>query len=222
MKLLIAIISMTTLMVSCKKEPVEMPAAFSEARYTITITGKWTSPAFTVPPGAHYTTFIGMVHNGNAGLWKEGTKASYGTEVLAETGQGAPILAEIDSTINTGNGLALILFVSPTTIGSSNVSIYCNSNYSKISLESMLGPTPDWFVGVSGMELYNNKQWVADTTINLYAYDAGTEEGDVFGYANPATVPQQDIHLLQAGQATVLANGNTSLAPIATARFRRQ
>lgn len=222
MKIIFILIPATLFFSSCKKEMEEATTSFSEARYIITISGKWTSPAFTVPPGAHYTTFIGMVHNSNAGLWKEGTKASYGTEVLAETGQGAPILAEIDSTINTGNGLALLLFVSPTTNGSSKVNIYCNSNYSKVSFESMLGPTPDWFVGVNGVALYNNKQWIADTTINLYAYDAGTEEGDVFGYANPATIPQQDIHLLQAGQATVLANGNTILGPIATVRFLKQ
>jgi len=86
----------------------------------------------------------------------------------------------------------------------------------------MLGPTPDWFVGVSGINLYNNSKWVADTTINLYTYDAGTEDGDMFGYNNPATTPQQNIHILQASQARVLANGNPALAPIATARFVRQ
>lgn len=86
----------------------------------------------------------------------------------------------------------------------------------------MLGPTPDWFVGVSGIRLYNNNKWVADTVINLYPYDAGTEDGDIFGYNNPATIPQQDIHLLQPFGAMVLANGNASLAPIATARFIKQ
>lgn len=199
-----------------------MPSSFSEARYTITVAGKWTGPAFTVPGGAHYTTFTGMIHNSNAFLWKEAAKASYGMEVLAETGGVGPILAEIDSTINTRNGLSLLLFVAPSTAGSSNVNIYCNSNYSRVSFASMLGPTPDWFVGVSDINLYRGNSWVTDTTINLYAYDAGTEDGDVFGYSNPASVPLQDIHVLQASQATVLANGNPTLAPIATARFVKQ
>ena len=86
----------------------------------------------------------------------------------------------------------------------------------------MLGPTPDWFVGVSAMNLYRNNSWISDTTVNLYPLDAGTEDGDVFGYYNPETVPRQNIHLLQASQATVLANGNPALAPIATARFTKQ
>jgi Spondin_N len=221
MKITIIFIAITALLFSCKKEDTVVASTFAEARYTVTITGQWKAPAFTVPGGAHYTTFIGMVHGSNASLWKDGTKASYGTEVLAETGGGAPILAEIDSMIRAKSALALLLFVAPSTIGSSTVNFYCNTNYSRVSFESMLGPTPDWFVGVSGIELYNNNRWIGDTTINLYAYDAGTEDGDVFGYNNPASVPLQNIHVLQASQATVLANGNAVLAPIATARFQK-
>lgn len=205
---------------ACKKEE-QQQAVFSEARYTVTVTGKWTAPAFTVPPGAHYTTFIGMVHNERAFLWQEGAKATYGMEVLAETGGGGPVLAEIDSTIRTNNGLSLLLFVAPGTSTSANVNLYCNNNYSRVSFASMLGPTPDWFVGVNGVNLYRNGQWLADTTIDLYTLDAGTEEGNVFGYNNPSTVPQQNIHVLEASQATVLANGNPVLAPIASVRFRK-
>lgn len=204
---------------SCKKESPDTD--FSEARYKITITGEWKTPGFTVPGGAHYTTFIGMVHNNSAVLWKDQVFASPGMEVLAETGGGGPILGEIDSLVAAKQALSLVLFVAPPASGSSEVNIYCNSNYRVISFASMLGPTPDWFVGVSGIELFKNRQWIADTTLQLYAYDAGTEQGDVFGYSNPPTVPQEPIHILQASQATVLANGNTMLAPIATARFIR-
>lgn len=221
MRTIILTILTVTVLASCKKDTVETQT-FSEARYKITITGKWTSPSFTVPSGAHYTTFTGMIHNSQAVLWKDNTKASAGTELLAETGLGGIILAEIDSMIAAKNALSLILFVSPAPNTSASVNIYCNSNYPQVSFESMLGPTPDWFVGVSGINLFSNNQWISDTTINLYPYDAGTEDGDVFGYANPATVPQQNIHLLQASAATVLANGNPTLAAIATARFVKQ
>jgi hypothetical protein len=210
-----------TPLLSCKKEEASQPG-LSEARYSITITGQWVAPQFTVPGGAHYTTFIGMVHNSAASLWMEGVKASPGMEVLAETGGGAPVLAEIDSTIKARNGLALLLFVAPPANGSSSVNMYCNSNFSRVSFASMLGPTPDWFVGVNNINLYANNRWIADTTINLYVYDAGTEDGDIFGYNNPATTPQQNIHLLKAAEATVLVNGNAVLPPIATARFTRQ
>lgn len=83
----------------------------------------------------------------------------------------------------------------------------------------MIAPSPDWFIGLSNFNLYKNQQWVADTTVKLFVYDAGTEDGDVFGYGSPATVPQQTIQLLPASKATVLANGNTELKHIATVRF---
>jgi hypothetical protein len=205
---------------SCEKDEATAPL-FSEARYTITVTGKWASPDFTVPAGAHYTTFVGMVHNSNAYLWKDGTKAGAGMELLAEIGNGTTMLVEIDSMITARNASSLLLFVAPALTGNRTASLYANTNYSFISFASMLGPTPDWFVGVSGINLYKNNTWVADTTINLYAYDAGTEDGDVFGYSNPASLPQQNIHILQASQATVLSNGNPGLTAIATARFTR-
>jgi len=210
------------LLVSCKKE-VMTTAPFSEARYTVTVTGKWSSPDFTAPAGAHFTTFVGMVHNSNAWLWKDGLKASPGTELLAEIGNGTIMLTEIDSMITARHASALLLFTAPATLtGSRMTSVYCNSNYPQVSFASMLGPTPDWFVGVSGIRLFNNGQWVSDTTVSLFARDAGTEDGDMFGYNNPATMPQQYIQVLQASGAMVLANGNPTLAPIATARFQRQ
>jgi hypothetical protein len=207
---------------SCKKD-INTDISFSEARYTISVTGKWSSPDFVVPGGAHFTTFVGMIHNSNAWIWKDGLKASPGMELLAEIGNGTTMLNEIDSMITARNASSLLLFVAPSTlIGTRMSSFYCNSNYAQVSFASMLGPTPDWFVGVSGINLYNKKTWVTDTTVNLYAFDAGTEDGDMFGYNNPATIPQQNIHVLQASQATVLANGNPVLVPIGTAKFTKQ
>jgi Spondin_N len=214
---------LSILYLSCKKDDGVTAPTFSEARYTVTFTGKWNTPDFSVPAGAHFTTFVGMVHNSNAWLWKDGAKAGAGTELMAEIGHGTTMLTEIDSMIIAQNASSLILFTAPPTLtGSRMSSIYCNTNYSHISFIAMLGPTPDWFVGLSGVNLCNNNNWVADTTINLYTYDAGTEDGDMFGYNNPATTPQQNIHILQASQAMVLANGNPVLAPIATVRFVRQ
>lgn len=206
---------------SCKKSSVD-DRDDEKAIYTLTITGQWSAPSFTVPPGAHFTTFIGMVHNNEGSLWKENTRASYGTEVLAETGGGAPILAEIDSMVAARKAYSLLLFVAPAVTGSSKINFNCNTEFPRVSFASMLGPTPDWFIGLSGLNLYRNNSWIADTTISLYVYDAGTEDGDVFGYNNPATSPQDNIQLLQAGQATVLANGNPALSVIATARLTKQ
>ena len=83
----------------------------------------------------------------------------------------------------------------------------------------MIAPSPDWFMGLSNVNLFENNKWLDTLSLNIRVYDAGTEEGDVFGYNNPSTVPQQTIMLLTPSTATVLANNNASIAPIATIRF---
>lgn len=211
------------LILSCKKDNTtgSIPP-FSEAKYSIEITGKWKSPEFAVPGGVHFTTILGMIHNNGVYLWKENFKASLGVENVAESGNPNPILSEIDSAIATGKASSLIAITAPAPTGITRSNIYCNSNYSYISFETMIAPTPDWFTGISGFNLFENKKWISDTTINLYAFDAGTEDGDVFGYYNPETMPQQNIRMLTPQTASVLANGNSILAPIATIRFTKK
>ncbi len=206
---------------SCKKTETVIENKFSEATYAVEVTGKWSSPDFTVPAGVHFTSFAGMVHNANGELWKPGKLATKGVENVAETGSTTAILLEIDSVIRTKNALSLILFTPPTATGTRKTNFYCNTNYSMISFASMIAPSPDWFIGLSGLNLYNNNKWAADTTVQLFVYDSGTEDGDVFGYSNPVTNPQQPILLLDASKATVLANGNPSLKAIAEVRFTK-
>lgn len=203
---------------SCNKETNNPGTEFEEATYSIEVTGKWALPDFTVPAGVHFTNFAGMVHNAQAELWQQGKLATKGVENVAEVGNTTAILLEIDSVIRRKNALSLILFSPPGPTGIKTSTVYCNSTYPFLSFVSMIAPSPDWFIGISNLKLYRNKQWMADTTIQLFVYDAGTEDGDVFGYSNPATDPQQNISLLDASKAAVLANGNTTLRAIAELR----
>jgi hypothetical protein len=208
-------------LLSCKKEEIIKESEYSEATYAIEVKGLWASPDFTVPAGVHFTNFAGMVHNADGELWKPGKLATKGVENVAETGSTTAILLEIDSVIRSKNALSLILFTPPSATGTKKSTIYCNSNYSIISVASMIAPSPDWFIGLSGLNLYPNKKWVVDTTVQLFVYDAGTEDGDVFGYNNPPTNPQQPIYLLTVNEAMVLANGNTQLKAIAELRLTK-
>lgn len=41
-----------------------------------------------------------------------------------------------------------------------------------------IGPSPDWVVGVSGLDLCQKDcSWIESITIDLYPYDAGTDNG---------------------------------------------
>ena len=47
-----------------------------------------------------------------------------------------------------------------------------------LSMLSMLGPSPDWCVGVSALDLcLPNCTWAGDQTIELFPWDAGTDDG---------------------------------------------
>jgi hypothetical protein len=224
MKLPFTFLIVTSLLLgfACTKPNTELQEPlFTEATYAIEVKGKWMLPDFTVPAGVHFTSFAGMVHNEQGALWETGKQATKGVENVAETGSTTVVLAEIDSIIRSKNALSLIFFSPPSAVGSKTSTIYCNSNFSFVSMASMIAPSPDWFIGLSGLNLYANKRWVADTTVQLFVYDAGTEDGDVFGYSNPATTPQQPIKLLEASAATVLANANPSLKAIAEVRLRK-
>ena len=218
MKFIAISIFLSLIVFSCKKNT---PTLFSEAKYTIEITGKWTEPDFTVPVGVHFTSVAGMVHNNSTYLWRIGTNASLGVENVAETGSTTNLRSEIDSIVAKGLAISLVVINAPSPNGKTKTAIYCNSNFSRISFQSMIAPSPDWFIGLDAFNLYPNNQWISDTTINLYVNDAGTEDGDVFGYNNPATIPQENIQQLSSEKATVLSNRNNPLKSIATVRFIR-
>ena len=64
-----------------------------------------------------------------------------------------------------------------------------------VSLVSMLGPSPDWIVGVSGLELcLKNCSWANERELFLYPWDAGVDSGVSYESApDMPTFPQQPI-----------------------------
>jgi hypothetical protein len=76
-------------------------------------------------------------------------------------------------------------------------------------------------MGISNVSFIENNMWVDSLMLLVKVHDAGTEEGDVFGYNNPSTIPQQPVMLLTPAKGSVLANGNISIPAIATIRFKK-
>ncbi len=221
MKQLLSTIPLFFCLLACKKETIP-ENNFSEAVYKVTFTGRWVTPQFPIPPNAHFTPIVGMVHNSTASMFATGTLASSGVESVAEDGNAFPLIAAIDSLIGLKKVVSNPLFFLTPLSSASTITLYANSNYPLFSCMSMLAPTPDWFLGLHSFNLRPGGNWITDTTVNVYSYDAGTEEGDVFKQDNPATNPQQKITLLTPANASVLANGNAVIPPIATLRFVKQ
>jgi len=66
-----------------------------------------------------------------------------------------------------------------------------------LSVLSRLSPSHDWCVGVSALDLcLDNCTWLADTSIRLFAWDAGVRHGDSYASENRQSYLVQPIHRL--------------------------
>ena len=68
-----------------------------------------------------------------------------------------------------------------------------------LSILSRLSPSPDFCVGVSALDLcLSNCTWLPDTTVQLFAWDAGVRHDDSYMLRNRPNYPAQPIHRLTA------------------------
>ena len=186
------------------------------ATYTVTFQGEWTlsSTPGGVVSGAHFTTLIGAVHNSRVTFWSSGGTATPGIEAVAELGATSTFKSEIDA---KGSDVASVVqqSVGSGGRGSATFDIDVTRDHPMLTLVSMIGPSPDWFVGVSRLSLLSGGQWRTQHSVNLYPYDAGTENGEEFSLSNPATSPQGTI-------SSIRGMGKFSNEPMATLSFVRK
>ena len=78
----------------------------------------------------------------------------------------------------------------------------------------MISPSPDWFVGVSGMALYANGRWRDDVVVELLGFDAGTDSGTTYTATNAKITTHIPIVMLED---YAFAKGT----PLGTFHFRR-
>jgi hypothetical protein len=169
------------------------------ATYDAIFTGSWstTSTPGGVVSGAHFTTLIGAVHGSGVTFWRAGGFASSGVEQVAELGAVSGFISEYNAVVSA-HRRALVNQAGTGATGSSSFQIDLSATHPLLTLLSMIGPSPDWFVGVSGLSLKDSEgQWRPRVEVNLYPYDAGTEDGSDFSLSNEATNPQQPIRSIR-------------------------
>lgn len=170
------------------------------AEYRVEFEGLWDGTHVeggTLPLGAHFTTLIGATHDAGDPLWEAGGIATQGIEDVAELGNPGPLAGEIQARIASGTAGEQITVSGMSAFPTSTQSTFeIDAGDPNVTLISMVAPSPDWFVGVSDLPLRNGGLWVQGLTVDLHAYDAGTEEGSGFSLANPPTDPQEPITLI--------------------------
>ncbi len=181
--------------------------------YVVTFEGNWTTASTPggVVPGAHFTTLIGGLHDARVSFWRSGAAASSGIEAMAETGATGALRAEI---VASPHAVAVIRRgVTGGGTGGATFRVEVTASHPLVTLTSMIGPSPDWFVGVSGLSLRDDGQtWYAERRVDLFPYDAGTEDGAEFTLSNPDTRPRGVI-------TGIRGTGKFSDEPMARLRF---
>lgn len=169
----------------------------SIARYQVTFYATW-SPAthsggvLGIPANPHFSRPIGAAHTSSMVFWKAGATASNGIERMAEGGATDPLLSEMQvagaSSLTTVAGIA-----SP---GASTMTLTVSTLHPQITWVTMVAPSPDWFAGVHNLDLYTEGGFLSSKSIDLLAYDAGSDDGASFTAPDADSSPKQPIQLI--------------------------
>ncbi len=170
------------------------------------------------PSDAHFSGLIGATHKASATFWQAGQLASEGIRAMAERGSKGSLQFEVERAIAVGTAQFVLsggnLAVSPASV---SMEFEVSQDFPLATLVTMVAPSPDWFVGVAGLALFENGGWKDSVRVDVFAYDAGTDSGASFRSADQETQPRQPIARL----TTFPFLNGASVLPLGTFRFER-
>jgi hypothetical protein len=205
----------------CSSDKSTGSSITGDVTYTVVFASTWsvTTHPDNFPGNPHFSALIGATHRAVASFWIVDGQATTGIENMAETGGTGALRDEVTEAIAgddaeqilAGGGIA----VSPGTV---SLTFDITEDYPLVTLVSMLAPSPDWFVGVSGLNMWEDGGWRETVTITLYVYDAGTDSGTDYTSANADTDPKDPIARLE--EAPLRVDG--TITPVGTFTFTLQ
>ena len=149
---------------------------------------------------AHWTPPVLLAHSKFADLWSHGDMASPGIENVAETGSTFTLQTEIE--VLQTKGLAGDMVIGSNQFNARDPpqvfeNITLGPNFPYLSAISMMGPSPDWFSGLSSFcPRGPGGFWFQSFEIATYPFDAGTEQGDTYSINNNPESPHGPIFQL--------------------------
>lgn len=185
---------------SCEETTQDQNEVDETAQYQLTFESTWSATTHpdNFPGRPHFSGLIGASHNGQLTFWEEGQLASSGIKDMAERGQKDSLINEINPYIQSGEANEILsgggISSSP---GSALMTFQMKQAYPLVTIVSMLAPSPDWFVGVSSLNLTADGMWEDSLTIDLYAYDAGTDSGEDYASDNIVTNPPENVSMIE-------------------------
>lgn len=158
--------------------------------YEVTFQGVWTSDSHPqdYPSGAHFSPLFVASHAQDYPLYRVNTSASPGLQIMAETGGTSTLKAEVQQDalvreVSVGSGTS--------ATGTVKIVVEVDENFDRLSVVTMVAPSPDWFLGVKNVELRNNEgAWQDLIELDMQTLDSGTDSGSSFASANQPTEPR--------------------------------
>ena len=191
--------------------PAPLDPLTDAASYRVTLENFWGIENFPqgFPDGAHLSLIGGALHDADVTFWEPGRAASPGIEDMAETGRIDVLLFdEVMPAIAAGDAGGLVEvreFTGPMVDGvpgTKTFDIDVDSRWPLLTLATMLGPSPDWFVGVSGLALDTDNGWVEDLSVDLPLWDGGTKSDIQPVMGGPDIIPGAPVALVAYDDAT--------------------
>jgi hypothetical protein len=243
MQLLVVVAAAALSATACKQEGsatpnASMPAAGTEAMaatpampgagpavYRVELTPLWTKANFPLeyPDTSlihrpHFSGLIGTAHDAGYHLFMPGQPPTPGLERLSEMGKHDPLDAEIKAAIAAGHALALtesepLKDFSQTATAQVSV----DGAHPMVSLVAMIAPSPDWFAGVSDVQLMENGAWVATKTVDVEPWDSGGDNGITYLADDVEADPKQPT---SRNESAHFKKGGTVM-PVARLTFTR-
>ncbi|XP_055795605.1 spondin-1-like [Salvelinus fontinalis] len=198
----------------CEKEAVfgettEKPppecCACGTAKYRVTFYGNWSEkihPKDYPRRANHWSALIGASHSRSYVLWEYGGFASEGVKQVAELGSPVKMEEEIrqkgDEVLTVIKTKAQWPAWQPLNVRAApSAEFSVDRTRHLMSFLSMLGPSPDWNVGLSAEDLCTKEcGWIQRLDQDLIPWDAGTDNGVTYESPNKPTIPQERIRAL--------------------------
>ncbi|XP_016981345.1 spondin-1 [Drosophila rhopaloa] len=187
---------------------VDVPCcACDEARYELTFEGVWSRnlhPRYF--PARNWETrfceLVGSSHSSDYRFWESGALASLAMKQYAE--HCSSRLLEREFSINFRDQKIRTIIKArgpsyPNMSTKSMASVRVDPTHHMVSFASKIEPSPDWIVGVTGLELcLRNCTWLEEKVINLYPWDVGTDAGPSYTSADQPQVPPDVIRRMRS------------------------
>lgn len=188
------------------------------AHYEVTILNTWSEADHpgAVPEYAHFSWLGGGTHDDAVSFWSVGALASPGMVQMAEIGNTDILSTEVAAAVEAGHADAVLQwqqwFCPPVTdvavCGDETVAIDVSLEFPNVTLVSMLGPSPDLFVGVSGLPLLVDGAWVDELVIDLRPYDGGTRSDVDFTMNGALQEPPLPIAVVDSFEDHLIGPGS--------------